>query len=246
MTAMTKELFWKQVEKHLRRATDKERYAIQTELEGHIEDHALALEEAGYPAGEAVERAVAAMGEPEEIGKALNAQFSVFWRVMIWAASILIVVLLWEVLTSAYTMNWTVYKKNRQARTDPFNMYSAEQAGEKYTLSQGLEIRETIGNDELYVYWVGIDPKANEAMVAMCMYDQDPFGWVSRNALFRVWLENQAGETGLGGGGGSDAAIANRQIKVPVAPGDTHVTLRYDRFGEKLAIKVPLPWEVSQ
>lgn len=245
MSAMTKQLFWKQVEKHLRRATDKERYAIRAELEGHIEDHALALEEAGYPAGEAVERAVAAMGEPEEIGKALNAQFSIFWRGMIWTASILIVVLVFQIFSAFYALCWQPFQENHRARTDPWKTYYVDRYQKEYTQDQDLDIRVQIGDDELFVFWVGIDPGVNEAMVAMCIYDQKAYGQISRN-LDGVWVENQAGERGTGGGGGSSAFASNRRVIVPVAPGDTHVTLRYDRFGEKLAIKVPLPWEVSQ
>lgn len=245
MTAMTKELFWTQVEKHLSRATGRERRAIRAELEGHIEDHALALEEAGYPAEEAVERAVDAMGEPEEIGKALNAQFSVFWQVMIWVSSILIVVLVLQICSAFYSLCWQPFRENHRARTDPWGTYYVDRYQKAYTQDQDLDIRVPIGNDELFVFWVGIDPGANEAMVAMCIYDQKAYGQISRS-LNGIWVENQAGERGMGGGGGSSAFVSNRRVIVPVAPGDTHVTLHYDRFGEKLAVEVPLPWEVNR
>ena len=69
---MTKEEFWKRVDTQLHRPNDRERYALRDELEAHIEDHALELEDAGCCPEEAEARAVEAMGEPEEIGKALN------------------------------------------------------------------------------------------------------------------------------------------------------------------------------
>lgn len=50
--------------------------AITAELTAHLEDHASALEEHGVPADEAAAWAVAAMGDPEEVGRALNKSHS--------------------------------------------------------------------------------------------------------------------------------------------------------------------------
>ena len=48
------------------------RGAIAAELRAHLEDHAAALMERGIPEEEAAEQAVAAMGDPEELGRQLN------------------------------------------------------------------------------------------------------------------------------------------------------------------------------
>lgn len=53
-----------------------DRAAIQSELWGHLEDHAAALEETGLSREEAKARAVEAMGDPVEVGKALDALHS--------------------------------------------------------------------------------------------------------------------------------------------------------------------------
>ena len=50
-----------------------DRAAIQSELWDHLEDHAAALEAQGLSREAAKEAAVAAMGDPEEVGKALDA-----------------------------------------------------------------------------------------------------------------------------------------------------------------------------
>ncbi len=51
----------------LRRVTEKRAgEAIRSELDGHIEDHMEALRELGYDEELAEERAIAAMGEPDE------------------------------------------------------------------------------------------------------------------------------------------------------------------------------------
>ena len=49
-----------------------DRAAIQTELLDHLQDHADALKERGVPILDAREEAVAAMGDPVELGKALD------------------------------------------------------------------------------------------------------------------------------------------------------------------------------
>jgi len=64
---------------HLPRATLKEMKDIEQELRNHLEDAAELWERAGYSPEAAEAEAVKAMGDPAEIGRALNAQFSPFW-----------------------------------------------------------------------------------------------------------------------------------------------------------------------
>ena len=52
--------------------------AITAELTAHLEDHAAALEARGFPSDVAVQQAVDAMGDPEEIGKELDKSHSPF------------------------------------------------------------------------------------------------------------------------------------------------------------------------
>ena len=61
------------------RATKKERREIRRELADHLEDSALDMEERGYTREEARSRAVAAMGDPVEIGRQWNGQLSSLW-----------------------------------------------------------------------------------------------------------------------------------------------------------------------
>ena len=81
----------------LRRVTEKEREAIRSELDGHIEDHMEALRELGYDEELAEERAIAAMGEPDEVGRELNRQYTGWgWVLVSRAAVVLTVVLLFS------------------------------------------------------------------------------------------------------------------------------------------------------
>jgi len=247
VNAMTKEEFWKRVDTQLHRPNDKERYALRDELEAHIEDHALALEETGCPAEETEARAVEAMGEPEEIGKALNNQFSVFWQVMIWVGTLVIMVLVWQILSNGWSQYGSQYQENKQARTDPAGqVWFMPAFEERYTLVANPEIRTKIGNDELYIYWVGIDPENNKAQVAISAYDENPVGWVAQNIMNSIWVENQAGDVFYKNKGYGDVAVSYMGIRdIPVEREDTHLLLRHNRLGRDLTVEIPLPWEVS-
>lgn len=76
---MTKADFIWAVCRQVPRATTGEWRQMAAELEAHIEDHIQALKDIGYEEEAAEKKAVAAMGEPREIGEALNAQLSPFW-----------------------------------------------------------------------------------------------------------------------------------------------------------------------
>ena len=70
-----------------------------------------------------------------------------------------------------------------------------------------------------------------------------PFAAVAESDLFTyLKAADQRGKEidTWGGGAGSWGAEYNRYY-IPVEPGDTYVTLSYDRFGESVTLKVPLP-----
>lgn len=66
----------------LRRLTPEEREAVRRELDGHIEDHMEALRELGYDEALAQERTMAAMGDPEEVGRELEKQYPLRWLIL--------------------------------------------------------------------------------------------------------------------------------------------------------------------
>ncbi len=74
--------FCQAVCRQVRHATPRERRAIRAELTGHLEDRAEDLRQRGMPEEEAEERAVAAMGDPEAIGRELNRQYPLGWLIV--------------------------------------------------------------------------------------------------------------------------------------------------------------------
>ena len=78
-----------------------DRRAIARELQAHYEDHMEGLMDCGYAQKEAAAKALEALGDPWEIGRALN-QVHKFWLGLLWKASqlLLLVLLLGLALTS--------------------------------------------------------------------------------------------------------------------------------------------------
>ena len=66
----------------LRHVTGDEQLAIRAELDGHIEDHMEGLLELGYDPELAEERTLSAMGDPKEVGRALDRQYPYRWLIV--------------------------------------------------------------------------------------------------------------------------------------------------------------------
>ena len=226
----------------LKRLTQQEREAIRQELDGHMEDHMEALRELGYDEQEAEARTLAAMGDPAEVGRELNRQYTGWgWVLLSRAVVLLTVVLCVQALLALGTLG--IFFDSISARIYPNepSEYTAVAATER------LDIRILIGNDVLRIYRVSIGTRKGvyAAEVAMAAYDRIPGGVVSEELLRNVVLEDQRGVTpeytGLGGSGRGNLGAVYSLDYLPIQEGDTYITLRYDRLGEHIAVKIPLP-----
>ena len=227
----------------LRHVTGDERAAIRAELEGHMEDHMEGLLELGYEPELAEERTLAAMGDPQEVGRELNKQYTGWgWVLLSRMAVLLTVVLCIQALLGIGILGnlWD----SVAARVWPKNFEEMEAVSP--TATERLNIRVPVGNDVLRVYQVSrVTREGVPAVgVALCAYDRLPGGVVSDRLLPGVWIEDQRGNPldWLPNGQGRGSIGANYQLRyVPVEPSDTFITLRYDRFGEDIAVEIPLP-----
>ena len=224
----------------LRRVTEKEREAIRSELDGHIEDHMEGLLELGYSPELAEERTLDAMGDPKEVGRELNKQYTGWGFVLLSRAAVLLTVVLCiqallglGILGNLLDSVWA-----RVAPLEPEEISAA--------VTQRLDIRVPIGSDVVRVY--GVSRLTREGVPAVgvfvCAYDRLPGGVVSDRLLPGVWIEDQRGEAleWLSGGSGHGSIGADYQLRyVPVEEADTSITLRYERFGENIAVEIPLP-----
>lgn len=239
--------FYERVLAHVPRATRREREDIAAELEDHVEDHVLDLEAAGCCAELARERAVAAMGPPEEIGRALNAQLSPLW---LWAArgckaavALLCLIQLaggsFFGLSRENVRQWEIWKA---AQTEPWTL---ETGWEPYPVSHRLDIRTPIGNDVLYIYQVDVSPVEHMAAVKMVAYDTEGPGSVA-DLHRHLTVETQGGTLQEPVWGGWFGNLPWYIRRIHYEPGDTYFTLRYDRFGERVSVDVPLFGEVEE
>ena len=225
----------------LRRMTAKEREAIRQELDGHMEDHMEALRALGYDEELAEERTLAAMGDPAEVGRELNRQYPFRWLVVRWLAKllaswvllVLLALLLFEGPVSVRVSIQERYQPDMSHHYDP----SGRTVAEAYP-----EIEFQVGDDVVRVLRVctyrSIPWGHLMAFVNLDSYDQQLMGTVGRKEMI---LESQSGEQGeFWIAGPYDWWNAGNGC-VAIGPEDTHVTLRYDIYGESGSIRIPLP-----
>ena len=244
---MERHEFCERVLAQVRHATAAEKGAIQAELEGHLEDHAQALTEAGCTEDEAAERALAAMGDPAEIGQALNREYPLGWLVLSRVTLTITVLLCLTVLLSFPILGHTI--NSLQARIAPKSSAFQSEIGAGGVVLRDLDIKVRIGNDVLYIYQVGLDPADGETAdvhLAMCNYDRSPLGTASSWLLDQLRFTTSATEkeNKLPGGGGGNAGAYYGVVRgIQASRADEFLLVCYDAFGERAEIRVPLPWE---
>lgn len=237
---MTRGEFCARVRKHLKRATDAEWQSIRREILGHVEDRVEDFQRSGFDPAEAEARAVAAMGEPEEIGDALNRQLSPFWLVLSRVSTACIALLCCGLVLSLPVSFARVFD-NLQARLAPGSGFRGPEEG---YVRQEVDVRLSIRSDVLRVYWVDLSADKGLAEVHYCLYDKNPLGDTANNIDNYIQVREPDGTWGRypGGGQGSGAVWYLDLSDVPVERGQETITLRYDRFGDHLTLEIPLDW----
>lgn len=235
---MDKKEFLKTVLDHAPRATNRERVAIYTELSAHIEDHAEVLTDLGHVPEEAQAKAVEAMGEPAEIGRAINAQLSPFW-LWLGRAALALSVLLFLVLN--LTRNSDGWMFSLEARFHPEK--TADLSGliaETYSIGTPVDARKQIGDNVLQAWMVYPSRDGACVSVGALVYNTDPF----RKAGELLDWTSARSQHGEAGERPKKKTRGNIQIglfeDIPIERGDTYITLTYSRFGETYELQVPL------
>ena len=244
---MTRSTYIQAVFSHLKRLTKREREAIRRELDGHMEDHMEALRALGYDEALAEERTIAAMGDPEEVGRELNRQYPFRWLVVKWgaqgAAVLLMLFLLsgwWDVLD-----NLVCYARARLWPGTFANVeWLARETGQgEVDVIEKTEQRAELGTMTVRVWQVGLDQaseRGGTAYVAFSCWDEEP--WAEPPGYIEVY--NDADGAGavqsMGGSWG-------RAYAVPAAYGDTLRVCWYDELDHQYEtlLTVELPWEES-
>ncbi len=245
MSAMERQKFCDRVLARVRHATPEEKADIRAELDAHMEDNAAALLEAGYEEAEAAERALAAMGDPEEIGAELNRDYPLGWLALSRVSLILTVL-----ICATFLFSWPILGNtlnSLQARIAPESCGFASTT--KYTYERDLDMRAEIGDDILRIYKVGLDVNGDgetgNVGLFFCNYSKNPFGYTS-NGLNLEYGTSATTEPERryndGGGGGNAGAYYSLAAKIPVTREDSAVVVTYDHYGEYVRLEVPVPW----
>lgn len=235
---MTGEEFTALVLSALTRATAEERQAVRRELEGHMEDRAEALVEAGADPESAAAQAAAAMGDPLEIGRALNEQYSPGWLWLGLAAVALTMVLCVQALLGFGILfnAWDSLEARIYPRMDSWL--------DRTEVSERVNYQMPMGNDVLRVFRVSVGEREGRrvAELAMCAYDRLPFGIVANNWHGRVRLGEEDEEAGFRGGNGRGSYGAEYwQTYVALSPEDRSILLTYERLGITGSMEISLP-----
>ena len=188
---MTRTEYVERVLSVMRHVTTSEREAIRAEIDAHIEDHICDLLELDYDEALAEERTMALMGDPEEVGRELDQQYtSHFWEHLEGIAVLLLIAMGFQALMGIGILFHAV--DHLEARFSP-DGYSSDFPAE---IIAEVDLRVQVGNDILRVYQVALgeqsyynptleqDEIRPTAQVSVCAYDRIPFGIVSGD-LFR-------------------------------------------------------------
>jgi hypothetical protein len=250
---MEKEEFLAALAENLKNATKKERDDVKAELAAHIEDHAADLTAAGWSAADAEAAAVAAMGDPGEIGAELNNEFSKLWGAVSRAASLtLIILVLLSFLPLCYACGNAV--RSLALRIDPqghveqyfegldatpLNIRCDGADGDVVCFAMVAMTTDTLTGDD------GREENWDIAKIGVCIYDKNPFRGVANdlNSVPKFLTDApRYGGTVTSGGGMFDFWTKIKIYRVPVEHGQKTVTAAYDLYGTTFKAEILLPW----
>ena len=230
------------------RLTSDEANDLRNELAGHIEDHAEALVEHGYTEDAAYGRAVALMGDPEETGRALRAQYGGWWLVIVQRAAIFVTIVACVQGFFMLPMLSGVYESIRERVSPTVNSISWEELDGAADLHERIPIGDDIVQLNRIEY--GVREGERQAVLWVSSYDRIPGRRVYERLFETMSLQNERGKTMYDRDGvrysscwGSSGSLYVHygQHTVPLEEGDTYVTFVYDRFGERIETRIELP-----
>lgn len=252
----------------LSRATDKEKETVRKELEAHIEDHRDALAEKGLNSTEALNMAEKAMGDPEVVGKALNAQFSTFW---LWVKRItqgiigflLLLALAFFPVKPAFVTGpvdvLTCVWENWQARQGKGLKLDGGIDSEYAPYSWQCGETMWVGDDvvclvqvDLIPFLPGNDQNCYRGYFYFYTYNEDLFAPANGEFLDQITivpenpvaLEKEYNSFGWYHYSASkEHGVQERVYEGLVMKGDAYVDVTYDHYGTYVTMRCPLTWE---
>lgn len=229
------------------RATGRERDDIREELLDHLMEHQDMLMDHGVEELEAERRAIEAMGDPEEIGRAWNKTLSPLW---LWLGRVCAVVFVLIFLFNASDVFYKVERLVDSLSVRYGEGYEPQRLDAGYDLfwesTPGIEksfgehiIR--IERVELYERITG-PLKEYAAQVYYVSWHKDPFGH-SLNLGVLMNSEKYGPEIIDSGGGGSQTAYATwARDRLKLDKGLESLKISFDHYGNHFEAEIPLDW----
>ncbi len=242
----TFDVFCRAVIQQVNGATKWEKAAICRELREHLEDHAAALTEDGLSAEEAARAAVDAMGDPKEIGEAMNQAYPHLWRriytIEKYAAVLLAIAAVFSLfLRTSNTLDHI--ERNWEARSYFSNSVQV----------LPMDVTMPVGDQILRVYGVryGYETSSSgsplpELTLYVCTYNRIPWGVASLDLSSQLQVADKQGnplpstclESGYDDGSGA-RAFGSYAILVDEPPGE--LILTFDVHGHDASVRFAVP-----
>ena len=238
-----------------------DRAAITAELTAHLEDHMDALVARGFPPETAAQQAVAAMGDPEEIGRELDKShspllgwFQIWFRVAVWGLAALVLLFTLPQAGTIATelaapIDYGGYINEFLTRYDEYDIVADLTPGavwhyEGYTFSipRALVVRASDGPLNLYytVKAAHSNPWPRKPVFWDWLWAEDDLGNVYSSYGQVVPYQSSAVRSS-GSSSNWNPFVSYYSMWVErLDPAAEKLTLRFDRYGEN-AIYLTLP-----
>ncbi|MGI6028025.1 MAG: permease prefix domain 1-containing protein [Candidatus Heteroscillospira sp.] len=231
--------FCRSVLKSATRATGDEQAEISRELTAHMEDHYDALIERGVPPDEAVQRSVSEMGDPEELGRQLNATLNPFWlilgRLCVIASTLIIIGALLPSLAGLYTV-WN----NIEARFADSGDFNSRNDQEIVYTDCDIEFEVEGHIIRIVRYGTAISQDGDYGVhIDALAYTKNPFEHCNSNLLYNIEIY---GMDRTSGGGHSTAGGAYWDSFTPLAKGTDTAILTFDLYSYHYETVLTLDW----
>lgn len=239
------EAFACQVLGHIPRANGDEWQEIKDELTAHLEDRAEVLEARGMTPDDAQAQAIARMGDPKEIGQAMNKELSMFWGWVGRLAAIAIAVMVLCSILPVLAVGMNVfYNLNTRFFTDmdDFSILTAETAIYEESRQESFDANGVTVVFHGYRVYDTIDGYYMETYSSA--YANNPFDEVQNIVLSRFDLTGSALENTMSGGGSSGSGGGyTASDRYEIAKGDTDMVLSRDQYGVTWETNITIDWE---
>lgn len=219
----------------VRYATKREQAQIRKELTDHMEDHAQALLDGGFPENHAYRAAVESMGDPETVGRALNKEYPLHWLLL--SRGLLVVIpILAVLLVFLVAQSWTTWEAKMNVLDQAHESISRPNDEAIYP----LELSHPVTDDTILTIY-GIRPWQQDGSwsVYLCVTSYPKHFW-KVSGDFAAGLNFFSGENQLVTGQlhhqGNDYTLCVNGL----FHGDP-LTAHYDQYG--ITFDLEIPWE---